>query len=411
VTRQEGNETPIHEYGDFIEDVVKDRIERVPGVSGVNVFGGSEREIHVIVEPEFLARYGLTVGGVVQALRSANISVSAGDVDEGKRRYVVRAEGELSSLDAVREVVLRGNRDGGGRVTLGDIAEVSFDFTEPGARIRQLGKPSIAFNATREIGANVIGTMKGIRAAVAELNAGAMPDAKLDLNQAYDETVYINSAVELVKQNIYIGGGLALLILMLFLRSWRPTTIVGVAIPVSVVGSFVAMAALGRSINVISLAGLAFAVGMVVDAAIVVMENIYRSRERGLPAREAAYQGASQVWGAVLVSALTTVMVFVPILVMQLEVGQLFRDIAVAISVSVLLSLLVAVTLIPAMAQWLLRKGAADGSIRRVRLPVIDWFADLFVKTVTGFVRLITRSVLASLLVVAVVTAAALWGL
>jgi len=136
VTRKDGNETPIHEYGDFIEDVVKDRIERVPGVSGVNVFGGSEREIHVIVEPEFLARYGLTVGGVVQALRSANISVSAGDVDEGKRRYVVRAEGELSSLDAVRAVVLRGNRDGGGRVTLGDIAEVSFDFTEPGARIR-----------------------------------------------------------------------------------------------------------------------------------------------------------------------------------------------------------------------------------------------------------------------------------
>jgi len=268
----------------------------------------------------------------------------------------------------------------------------------------------IAFNATREIGANVIETMKGIRAAVKELNAGPMPDARLDLNQAYDETVYINSAVELVKQNIYIGGGLALLILMLFLRSWRPTTIVGVAIPVSVVGSFVAMAALGRSINVISLAGLAFAVGMVVDAAIVVMENIYRSRERGLPAREAAYQGASQVWGAVLVSALTTVMVFVPILVMELEVGQLFRDIAVAISVSVLLSLLVAVTLIPAMAQWLLRKGAPDGSIRRLRLPVIDWFADLFVKTVTGFVRLITRSVLASIFVVAIVTAAALWG-
>lgn len=411
VTRQAGNETPINEYGDFIEDVVKDRIERVAGVSGVNIFGGSEREIHVVVEPEFLARYGLTVGGVVQALQSANISVSAGDVDEGKRRYVVRAEGELSSLDAVRQVVLRGNREGaGGRVTLGDIAEVGFDYTEPGARIRQLGKPSIAFNATREIGANVIETMKGIRAAVQELNVSIMPDAGLELAQAYDETVYIESAVELVKQNIYIGGGLALLILMLFLRSWRPTTIVGVAIPVSVVGSFVAMAALGRSINVISLAGLAFAVGMVVDAAIVVMENIYRARERGLPAREAAYRGASQVWGAVLVSALTTVMVFIPILVMQLEVGQLFRDIAVAISVSVLLSLLVAVTLIPAMAQWLLRKAAPDGSIKRLRLPLIDWFADLFIKTITGFVRGITKSVLASIFVVAIVTAAALWG-
>ena len=151
------------------------------------------------------------------------------------------------------------------------------------------------------------------------------------LQHVYYETTYIDSAIDLVTGNIYIGGTLAALVLFTFLRSWQATMVVSLAIPVSVIGSFVAMAALGRSINVISLAGIAFAVGMVVDAAIVVLENIFRLRQQGHSARDAAYRGASQVWGAVLVSALTTVMVFLPILVMELEVGQLFRDIAVAI--------------------------------------------------------------------------------
>ena len=147
--------------------------------------------------------------------------------------------------------------------------------------------------------------------------------------------------------------------LLLFLRSWRATLIVSVAIPVSIIASFVAMSALGRTLNVISLAGIAFAVGMVVDAAIVVLENIYRLRQQGMAPKQAAYEGASQVWGAILVSALTTVLVFMPILVMQLEAGQLFRDIAVAISVSVMLSLVVAVTVVPALCSALLGAGKA----------------------------------------------------
>lgn len=405
-----GNQRAIHEYGDFVNDVIKDRIERVPGVSAVNVFGAAERQIHVVVEPALLARYQLTVSDVANALRSANVSMSAGDVDEGKRRYIVRSEGELSSLQAVREVVLRGNREDAGRVRLGDIAEVKFGYTRPGARIRQRGEQSLAVNATRETGANVISTMRGIRAAVAELNATQMPQSGLTLVQNYDETTYINSAIELVKQNIYVGGGLAIFMLLLFLRSWRPTLIVGVAIPISVIGSFVAMAALGRSINVISLAGLAFAVGMVVDAAIVVMENIYRHRENGFSARDSAYHGTARVWGAVLVSALTTVMVFIPILVLDLEVGQLFRDIAVAISVSVLLSLLVAATLIPAMAQWLLRGGSRNSEITRLPLPGIDQLANGFVALISGYVRGVTKSNVVSFLVAALITVGAAYS-
>ena len=420
VRRAPGNERPMHEFGDFIEDVIKDRVERVPGVSRVNVFGGSEREIQITVLPELLARYRLTVTDVIQALRSANTSISAGDVDEGKRRYVIRVEGELNAVETIRDVVVRsddarveGARAGGrlARVTVGDIAEVGFGYREPTSNIRFLGEPAIAFNALRETGANVIEIMDGIAVAVEELNARAVPDAGLTLKQVYKETVYINSAIELVRQNIWIGGTLAAVVLLLFLRSFRATLVISIAIPVSVIGAFVAMAALGRSINVISLAGLAFAVGMVVDAAIVVLENIYRLRERGLPIAEAAYQGAKQVWGAVLVSALTTVMVFIPILVMQLEVGQLFRDIAVAISVAVILSLVVSITVIPALSRYLLG-GRRDETrvVKRLHLPGLDGLASAFVALIMGVSRRVVRNRLLCLLVVASVSSVAITG-
>jgi HAE1 family hydrophobic/amphiphilic exporter-1 len=201
-------------------------------------------------------------------------------------------------------------------------------------------------------------------------------------------------------------------VLLLFLRSLRATLVVSLAIPVSVVGAFVAMAALGRSINVISLAGLAFAIGMVVDAAIVVLENVYRLREEGRPVRQAAYEGAKQVWGAVLVSALTTVMVFIPILVMKLEVGQLFRDIAVAISVSVLLSLVVSITVVPSLSRYLLGERAQHGgeAVTRLRIPILDHAASGFVAFVMWFCGLVVRSRFMALLVVGAVIAAASVG-
>ncbi|WP_282607273.1 efflux RND transporter permease subunit [Pelagibius sp. Alg239-R121] len=413
ITRVDGNDRPIHEYGDFLNDVVKERIERVTGISEVDIYGEASQEIEIIVEPELLARYGMTVSEVVTALRRANASVSAGNVDEGKRRYIVRTEGELDTVAKINDVVIRSDSGGDAgrlaRVTVGDIAEVRFGYTDPSSSIRMLGQQAIALPAKRETGANVIETMRGVREAVDELKRTVIPDSGLKMRQVYDETVYINSSIELVQQNIWVGGALAALILLVFLRSPRATLVISVAIPVSVIGSFVAMAALGRSINVISLAGLAFAVGMVVDAAIVVLENIYRMRESGKPTAIAAYQGAQQVWGAILVSALTTVMVFIPILVMQLEVGQLFRDIAVAISVSVLLSLVVSITVLPALANRLLG-GAGHGrepDFNRVPLPGIDHFASAFVAMVLGFTRGVVRNPAIAFLVVAVVTGSA----
>lgn len=415
--REAGNERPMHEYGDFVDDIIKERLKRVPGVGEINFFGGSDREIQVTVDPHKLARYRITVSELINTLSQANVSLSAGSVDEGKRRYTVRAEGELSTLEAVEEVLLRSINDPRtgrmSRVTIGDVADVQFGYKDPAATIRLMGEPAMAMNATRQHGANVIETMAGLREAVAELNETVVPQEGLVLRQVYDETVYINSAIDLVQQNIWVGGLLAIIVLLLFLRSVRATIIVSLAIPVSVIGAFVAMTVLGRSLNVVSLAGIAFAVGMVVDAAIVVLENIYRLREQGMPVAKAAYHGAKQVWGAVLVSALTTVMVFIPILIMELEAGQLFRDIAVAISVSVVLSLVVSITVIPALSKKLFsltEKRTGPQKIKRLYLPIIDPLAGLFARGITGFSDLVIRNRFVAFVVVVLVTTAASIG-
>lgn len=403
VRAAEGNIRPLPEFGDFVEDVVKERLERVNGVSTVNVFGGVSRELQITIRPEELARLGLTIPAVVQRLRAENISISAGDVEEGKRRYTVRADGNLNTIDAIKDVVLRsqslGTNGALGRVRVGDVADVGFAYKENTARLRFRGEPALAFNIVREQGANVISTMEEVKAVIAELEAGPVSANGLTLEQVYDETVYIEGAIDLVTQNIWIGGLLAATVLLVFLRSPRATLVISMAIPVSIVATFVAMAVTGRTLNVISLAGIAFAVGMIVDAAIVVLENIFRLREDGKSRREAAYVGAKQVWGAILVSALTTVMVFIPILVMQLEAGQLFRDIAVAISVSVLLSLVVAVTVIPALSSRLLK----GGETKKLSLPGIDHFARAFTWLIMRYVRFTVRFRTVGLIMVATI--------
>ena len=403
----EGNTRPLPEYGDFLEDEIKEPLERIDGISTVNVFGGVSRELQIVIQPNELARFGLTIPQVVQTLRAENISVSAGDVDEGKRRYIVRADGKLDTVEAIENVVLRSESQGLagtlGRVRVKDVADVAFAYKENDAQLRFRGEPALAFNLVREQGANVIATMERVKTTLAELEAGPIAAANLEIEQVYDETIYIRGAIDLVIQNIWIGGLLAATILLIFLRSPRATLVISLAIPVSIVATFVAMAATGRTLNVISLAGIAFAIGMIVDAAIVVLENIYRLMEKGYSRRRAAYEGARQVWGAILVSALTTVMVFIPVLVMELEAGQLFRDIAVAISVSVLLSLLVAVTVIPALTSRFLNAGQS----RPLPLPGIDHAARGFSWLVMAYVRVTTRFRVLGLFIVAAIATGA----
>jgi len=406
LTRLPGNTRDIETYGDLVDDVVADRLQRVPGVSQVDLAGGSTRELQVIIEPAVLAGYGLTVPKVLQALRDANISLTAGAVEEGKRRYIVRTDSETDTVEKINAVVLQTSYDEEvGRlsdVTVGDIAKVHLDYEVPTSNRRFNGEPMIRLNVVRDSGANVIKTMEGLRRAISELNAGALRFEAVTLVLFYDETLYIDSAIGLVEQNIFVGGALAALILILFLRSWRATVVVVLSIPISVIATFVAMALVGRSLNVISLAGIAFAVGMVVDAAIVVLENIFRLRQSGAPSAAAAREGAKQVWGAILASALTTVVVFIPILMLELPAGQLFRDIAVAISVSVLLSLLVAITVIPTLANRMLGWPQSDFS-KRFPVPLIDPLARLFVRCVLASIRLFIANRVAAFALVAAI--------
>ncbi len=336
----------------FVDDRVKPELERVPGVAQSNVFGGREREMHVIFSPSELAARGVTLNQLATALDRENRNFSGGDFPEGKRRYVVRTMGEYESPEEIEDVVIA-VKDGT-PVYVGDVAYAELGYRKPGAKTFFKGQPMIAVNAVKEPGANVLDAMEGLQAARDRIQRDVLAPRGLLLHQVYDETEYIESAIDLVQQSLMVGGVLAIFVLLLFLRSTTSTLVVAVAIPISVVGTFLMMAFFERTLNVISLAGLAFAVGMVVDNSIVVLENVYRHRQMGKPRGRAAYEGTKEVWGAVLASTLTTIAVFVPVVFIEEEAGQLFRDIAIAISCAVALSLIVAMTVIPSLSSKIL---------------------------------------------------------
>ncbi|MCH7686695.1 MAG: efflux RND transporter permease subunit, partial [Planctomycetes bacterium] len=296
----------------FMEDVIETRLERVNGVSNADVYGGLEEELQVIVDPQQLAARNLTITDVRNALRGQNKDTSGGDFWEGKRRYVIRTLGQFRDPEQVKNQVLS-IRDGA-PIYVRDVAEVRLGFKKPTSISRRYGTSSNGLRVQRQSGANVLDVMKGLKEAVVELNEGVLKQRNLELYQYYDETDYIYSAMGLVVQNIFIGSALTMIVLMLFLHlslrtllvapviaataiaavyvsPWfflitllliivsglwfgRGALVVGLAIPTSVVGTFLMLGIMGRSLNVISLAGLAFAVGMLVDNAVVVLENI-----------------------------------------------------------------------------------------------------------------------------------------
>lgn len=347
---------------DFTEDVIKARFERIPGVAASNVYGGRTRELRVLVDPMKLATRSLTVQDLAQALDQENRDFSAGDFDEGKRTYVVRTIGEYRSPEDVGNVIIA--RRNGAPVYVRDVADVSIAYKDPLHVVREMGRNSIAVNAIRETGANILDTMENLHEAVQELNEEILHRRGLQLFQVYDETDYVYDSLSLVQQNLVIGSIFAVTILFLFLRTGSTTLVIGFAIPISIMGTFIALWALDRNVNVISLAGMTFAAGMLVDNSIVVLENIYRHRESGKPLFQAAYDGTVEVWGAVLASTLTTIAVFVPIIFVEEQAGQLFRDIAIAISAGVGLSLLVSITVIPCLSARVLTtrtRGTSQG--------------------------------------------------
>ena len=353
---------------DFMERRMKPRFDRLEGVAQVGIRGGRYSELQIRVDPRALAERGITWAQLNNAIRSANQNFSGGKLEEGKNDIRIRSTGRFESPQSVMSMIVR--RDESGPVYLRDVAEVIETYKEKTDWARARGHQMPFFNFLLQRGGNLIGTMDRIKAEIAAMNApGGLLEqharqlginGELELVQVYDATTYVRDAIKLVQSNIVYGGILATLTLLFFLKSLRTIGIIALAIPVSVVAAIVVLVVLGRSVNIISLAGMAFAVGMVVDNAIVVIENIFRHLEQGKDARTAAHDGATEVGGAVVASTVTTIAVFFPILLIQETAGQLFKDIAYAIMAAVALSLLVSLTVIPTAAARFLRSRDAQ---------------------------------------------------
>ncbi|WP_201743713.1 efflux RND transporter permease subunit [Roseiconus nitratireducens] len=439
----------------FSENFVEPRLERVPGVADAETRGGREEELQVIVDPEKLASRQITIAQVREALNRQNSDTTAGDVFQGKRSWVIRTLGQFRSPEQVARQLLVS--EGNTRVYVGDVAEIKLGFKDRDSISRRYGTESIGISVARVTGANVLQVMDGLRKAEQELNEGFLKREGLELFQYYDETEYIESAIDLVVQNMLIGSAATIIVLMLFLHLGPPTIlssiaiaataiasvyvspwfyaatlalillagfryargalVAAVAIPISITGAFLCMTLLGRSLNVISLAGMAFAVGMLVDNAVVVLENITRRKQLGENTWAASSRGVAEVAGAIVASTLTTIAVFLPVIFVQATAGQLFRDIALAISCGIAFSLLVSFTVIPTAASRLFAGRGWSGGAgpieteSRVRPPLttaltrwIQHIASALVQAIVGFNQWILRSRIRSIAVALVMT-------
>ncbi|MES9902644.1 MAG: efflux RND transporter permease subunit, partial [Sedimenticola sp.] len=344
---REGDHDRIKTYRTFFENEVRHSLERVPGVGSLFAFGGTEKRFEIKVDPQRLADHGMTLSKVIERVRSANSNISAGVLGLSKRNYRIRTISQFQSPDDAKELLLAD--DGLRRIYLRDIADVGFGYASNPPAVLHNGQPMIVVGVRKEAGANVLELTARMRKVVNGLNDGILHDNGLYFDWVHDQTPYINTAIDTVQTNLMIGGVLAITVLLLFLRSVSSTLTVAIAIPISVMGTFFFMYLFNRNINVMSLAGITFAVGMLVDNSIVVLENIDRHRRMGKSPFHASYDGTREVWGAVLASTVTTVAVFLPVIFIEEEAGQLFRDIAIAITFSIAISLFVSISVIPAV--------------------------------------------------------------
>ena len=356
-----------YQYRTYFENNIRQYLERTTGVADLFIGGGTKKEMHIIVRPEKLAAFGLTISELIEILKAENINISAGVMGVGRRDYRIRAVGEFKSAEDIEDIVIRST--GRQRIRVSDLAKVKFGYEKLATAMLHLGQEGIAIGVKPEPDANILELSDRLEAVVNQLNAGKLASVKIKLDWVYDQRPYIRGAIKLVRQNILIGGTLAIIVLLIFLRSFISTFVVATAIPISIIGTFGFMHLMGRNLNVVSLAGIAFAVGMLIDSAIVVLENIDRHCNMGKSAFQASYDGAREVWGAILASTLTTIAVFLPVIFMEEEAGQLFRDIAIAVTFAVGLSLFVSVSVIPMFSRRLFElSGSADSCQTRIQV-------------------------------------------
>ena len=342
------------------ERVFRRRLEQLDGVAQATVTGGLDREIQVEYQPPLLDAYEVSASEVVSAIRAANASSLGGSILQGRYRYPLRTLGEFQEVDEIRDVVVGRQQVGGGgaagggdedpgfrQVRVRDVATVIDGFADRQEIARYNGAESVGLLVFKESGANTVRVSEQVQE-VLELLKDQYPDFTAEI--AYDQAVFIDESISNVAQALMMGGLLAFVVLFFFLRDPRYPVAIALAIPISVIGAFALMDAFGVSLNIMSLGGLALGVGMLVDNSIIVLENIFRHRQSGLGALEAAALGAEEVQGAITASTLTTISVFGPIIYVQGVAGELFGALSLAVAFSLLASLAVALTLLPTMA-------------------------------------------------------------
>jgi len=360
----------LAEMRELVEAAVVSRLEQVEGIAGAQVTGGAEREIEVNLDPDRLQLFGLTVDNVRSALEQANSSSQSGNVLQGDFAYAVRVIGEFLQVDDIANVPV-GQSNQGALLTIADVGTVVDGARDRSAGALLDGAPAVGVLMFKESGVN---TIEAVAAAEEALNELRDQYPTLTIALAFENASFIREAIDSVVQNITIGGLLALAILFLFLKDPRNPILLGVSIPVSLIATFVLCYFTGITLNIMTLGGLALGVGMLVDNSIVVLENIFRHRQLGMPPDEAAERGASEVAMAITAATFTTVAVFLPIAYVQGVAGELFAPQAWTVTFSLLASLAVALTVLPMLAARFMR--LAEGEVFRDPFAEIDAVGD-----------------------------------
>jgi hydrophobic/amphiphilic exporter-1 (mainly G- bacteria), HAE1 family len=346
---------------ELTESVFRRRLEQIDGVAQAAVTGGLEREIHIDVDASKLESYGVTIEQIATALSAANASAPSGTIRSGRFRYALRTLGELQSVEQIGDVVIaqRSAASGRpeGRVVLRDIAHIEDGFRERESIARYDGREAVGLLIFKEAGANTVRVAERVEAVLEELRG---EHGAVSVDVAMSQAGFVSAAISNLVRNMIAGAVLAFLVLILFLRDPRYPVAIALAIPISVIATFALFHLFGISINIMTLGGLALGIGMLVDNSIVVIENIFRHREKGLRAAAAAAVGTEEVQRAITAATLTTIAVFGPIIYVQGVAGELFAALSFAVAFSLLASLTVAVTLLPTMAaRWDGAAGAA----------------------------------------------------
>lgn len=353
------------------EDTISQRFERLDGVASVDILGGFGREIEIAVNPNELANLGLNINGLSQIISSSNLNLPGGSVKNGQQEYSVRITGEFSDLEEIRDMAIPLNS--GEVLKLSDIAKVNLVRKDLSAISRTNGKDSINLSMQKQSGRNTVQVSNLINKEVKKLIKD-YPDIEFDI--VLDSAEFITKSINTVVKNTLFGSLLAILILYIFLKNIRTTLIIGISIPISLIASFILLYFNGITLNILTLGGLALAVGLLVDSAIVVLENIFRFNAEGYSRSDAAILGASEVGMAITASTLTTVAVFIPIVFVEGVVGTIFRDFAITVTLSLAASLVISLTLIPMLASKIMRVDSKEEKLEDRKLSKVYIFFD-----------------------------------